>query len=76
MPKPRPSGAQIVRLCRDSGYLRPILAMDWPAAELRRARALPGAGVIAEIQPDKDDEVLDVIGTLDLKPNIESQNAA
>lgn len=69
------SGAQIVRLCRDSGYLRPILAMDWPAAELRKARALPGAGVIAEISPDQDDEVLDVIGTLDMKPPESAQNA-
>jgi len=60
--------SQIVRLCRDSGYTSPVIAMGWPPRELARARALPNAGVIASIDPNSEHEALDLLGSMDLKP--------
>lgn len=67
--------SQIVRLCRDSGYSSPIIAMGWPPTQLARARALPNAGVIASIDPNSEDEALDLLGSMDLKPGLGQRSA-
>lgn len=67
--------SQIVRLCRDSGYTSPIIAMGWPPTQLARARAIPNAGVIASIDPNSEDEALDLLGNMDLKPGVGQRTA-
>ncbi|MFG0305629.1 MAG: hypothetical protein ACF8Q5_05390 [Phycisphaerales bacterium JB040] len=67
--------AQIVKLSRAAGYVRPIIAIGWSNADLAAARKVEDAGVIASLESSSAMDVMKVIGTLDPKPETREKAA-